>query len=68
VKLGAIAAKVAGWLGLQPSDSIVEVLKEASLFADVLKQSFRHQLERFKIVSFWEGEGSVRNHQLFNVS
>jgi hypothetical protein len=47
VKLGAIAARVAGWLGFKPEDSIVEVLKEGSLFSDVFKQSFRYQLESY---------------------
>jgi hypothetical protein len=59
VRLGATAACVASWLGFKSEDSIVEVLKEGSLFSDVLKQSFRHQLESYKMVSFWEAEGNV---------
>jgi hypothetical protein len=44
----------------KPSNDIIEALKAGSLFADVLKEAWRHQLNLYKIVSFYEGIGDVR--------
>ena len=44
----------------KPSNDIIEALKAGSLFADVLKEAWRHQLNLYKIVSFYEGIGNVR--------
>ncbi|KAA6408714.1 MAG: hypothetical protein FRX48_07796 [Lasallia pustulata] len=57
--IGAVAAKIGRSLGLQPKDDIFETLKDGSIFADTLKESWRHQLESHQIVSFWEGIGDV---------
>lgn len=57
--LGTIAARIATALHLQPQNHIVETLKSGSLFTDLLKEHWRHQLESYQIVSFWEGLGSV---------
>lgn len=59
VKLGSTAAHIAKSLGFRTSESIVEVITNACIFSDTLKQSFRHQLESYSIVSFWEGKGNV---------
>ena len=58
-KIGAVAAKVARGLGLQPKNDIFETLKDGSIFSDMLKESWRRQLECYQIVSFWEGIGDV---------
>jgi hypothetical protein len=34
-------------------------LQSGSVFADCLREAFRHQLEKYRIVSFWEGRGNV---------
>lgn len=60
--IGAVAAKIGRSLGLQPKDDIFETLKDGSIFADTLKESWRHQLESHQIVSFWEGIGDVSYH------
>ncbi|KAK2616030.1 hypothetical protein N8I77_002749 [Diaporthe amygdali] len=59
VKLGFTAAKIAQSLGLEPNESIVQALKPGSLFSDFLKEAFRHQLENYNIVSFWEKESTI---------
>jgi hypothetical protein len=37
----------------------MEALKNGSLYSDVLKENWRHQLEKYRIVSFYEGIGNV---------
>jgi hypothetical protein len=59
VKIGLIAANIAQFLGFGINDSIIQALKPGSLFADILKEAFRHQLEQFFIVSFWEQKEKV---------
>ncbi len=58
-KLGFIAAKIARGLGFDTNDSIVQALTPGSLFEDILKEAFRHQLEQYYIVSFWETQSQV---------
>ncbi|KAH8768075.1 hypothetical protein BGZ57DRAFT_766284, partial [Hyaloscypha finlandica] len=48
-------SKIAQVLGFGANESIVQVLKKGSLFAETLSENFRHQLENYKILSFWEG-------------
>jgi hypothetical protein len=40
----------------KPTNDIMEALDPSSLFSDTLKESFRHQLENYRIVSFYEGD------------
>lgn len=44
--------------GVQSND-IMEALKAQSLFSDSLQNSFRHQLNDYQIVTFYEGIGNV---------
>ena len=37
----------------------MEALKKGSLFSDSLQIQWRHQLDRYQIVTFYEGIGSV---------
>ena len=37
----------------------MEALKKGSLFSDSLQTQWRHQLDRYKIVTFYEGIGNV---------
>ena len=41
------------------SNDIMEALKKGSLFSDSLQNQWRHQLDRYRIVTFYEGIGSV---------
>ena len=59
VKIGATAVRIANSLGFRSSSAIVEALQNGSLFSDMLKEAWRHQLESYQIVSFWEGIGEV---------
>jgi hypothetical protein len=61
VKLGLKAAKITSYLGFSPNESIVEILTSGSLFGDFIRESFRHQLEQYHIVSFWEKNSTVSN-------
>ena len=45
--------------GVHPND-IMEGLKKGSLFSDALQNQWRHQLKHYKIVTFYEGIGNVR--------
>jgi hypothetical protein len=45
-----------------PSNDIMEALKNESLYSDILKETWRHQLEKYKIVSFYEGIGNVGHY------
>ncbi|CAM1501755.1 Fc.00g037390.m01.CDS01 [Cosmosporella sp. VM-42] len=53
VKLGLTAAEIAQGLGFNSNDAVVEVLRPGSLFGDFLRESFRHQLDDYRILSFW---------------
>lgn len=59
VKLGFAAAKIAESLGFNSNDSIIQALTPGSLFGDFLRESFRHQLENYLIISFWEKKSTV---------
>ena len=37
----------------------MEALKKGSLFSDSLQNQWRHQLDRYQIVTFYEGIGNV---------
>ncbi|KGO70255.1 Tetratricopeptide-like helical [Penicillium italicum] len=53
VLLGDIAANIALKLGFQRGNNIIETLKTGSLFSDLLRDQWRHQLLEYNIVSFW---------------
>lgn len=59
VTIGKISAKVATSILRNPSKDVMEALTKGSLFSDVLQESWRHQLNLYKIVSFYEGIGDV---------
>lgn len=59
VALGSAAARVASTLLLQPSNDVIETLKSGSLFTDLLGEQWRHQLESYQLISFWEGIGNI---------
>lgn len=59
VGLGMACAKIARSLPYQATSKIIEVLEGGTLFSDLLSESFRHQLEQYKILSCYEGLGEV---------
>jgi triacylglycerol esterase/lipase EstA (alpha/beta hydrolase family) len=53
-KLGDVAAKVARTILHNPSNTFMESLRENSLFSETIVDDFRHQIERYQILSFYE--------------
>jgi hypothetical protein len=53
-KLGQIAATIASVCLRNPKNTFLEALKKDSLFADDLVKDFRHQLEDYHVLSFYE--------------
>ncbi|KAF7182461.1 hypothetical protein CNMCM7691_002031 [Aspergillus felis] len=44
---------------MKETSKIIEILEGGTLFSDLLSESFRHQLEQYKILSCYEGLGDV---------
>jgi hypothetical protein len=59
VEFGKACVSIAHFFTNRPTNSIMEALKPSSLFSDILKESFRHQLENYLIVSFYEDDRKV---------
>jgi hypothetical protein len=53
VSLGSLASKIATTVGFQQGDDVVDVLKNGSMFSDIMQEHWRHQLLEYDIVSFW---------------
>ncbi|KAI4134497.1 MAG: hypothetical protein LQ347_001477 [Umbilicaria vellea] len=53
-KLGDIAASITRGVLRNPSNTFMEALKKDSLFSDTLVGDFRHQLEDYHVLSFFE--------------
>jgi hypothetical protein len=59
VKFGKACVGIAQSMPWKVSNDIMEALKKGSLFSDVLSEHWRHQLEQYQIISFYEGVGNV---------
>jgi hypothetical protein len=53
-KLGDIAAKIVSRIVRNPHNNFMEALKKDSLFSDELIENFKHQLEDYRVLSFFE--------------
>jgi triacylglycerol esterase/lipase EstA (alpha/beta hydrolase family) len=53
-KLGDIAASIVRGVLRNPKNTFMEALKKDSLFSDNLVDDFRHQLEDYYVLSFYE--------------
>jgi hypothetical protein len=53
-KLGDIAASIVRGVLNNPKNTFMEALKKDSLFSDTLVDDFRHQLEDYYVLSFYE--------------
>lgn len=53
-KLGDIAASIVRCVLRSPSNTFMETLKKDSLFSDTIAGDFRHQLEDYHVLSFFE--------------
>ncbi|RDL31471.1 uncharacterized protein BP5553_09680 [Venustampulla echinocandica] len=59
VKFAKSCVSVAQSMPWRVSNDIMEGLKRGSLFSDVLHENWRHQLEQYRFLSFYEGIGSI---------
>ncbi|KAM7206365.1 hypothetical protein V8F20_002714 [Naviculisporaceae sp. PSN 640] len=59
VALGSLVARATTKLGFNEKSDIVQALQKGSVFSDILKESFRHQLMDYRIVSFFEKSGNI---------
>ena len=64
VKLGNASVRIVRAIFLNPPNDIMQAITHGSLYADMLQENWRHQLNLYKIVSFYEGIGTVRYHNL----
>lgn len=53
-KLGDIVASIMRGVLQNPKNTFIEALKKDSLFSDTLIDDFRHQLEDYYVLSFYE--------------
>lgn len=53
-RLGDVASTIARGILRNPRNNLMEALKGDSIFADSLIQNFRHLLEHYHILSFYE--------------
>ena len=55
------SVRIAQSLPGRTSNDIMEALKKGSLFSDQLQNQWRHQLDHYRIVTFYEGIGDVKS-------
>lgn len=59
VAVGSAAICVIRGVFRKPPNDLLEAVKDGSLFSDVLNDNWRHQLDLYKIVSFYEADEAV---------
>ena len=67
VKFGKICARVANKVVGDPKNDLMQALEKNVLFSEVLQENWRHHLESYRIVSFYEGIGDVSFSLLYVV-
>ena len=60
IMVGKSVVRIAQSVRGRGQDDIMEALKQGSLFSDSLQNQWRHQLDHYKIVTFYEGKGDVK--------
>lgn len=60
VMVGRAAARIVNFLAYAPENDIMQAVRKGSLYADMLEESWKHQLHDFSITTFYEGKGDVR--------
>ena len=60
VNLGGVVSKIAIALGFQKGDDVLETLKNGSIFSDIMREHWRHQLLEYDIISFWGALDNVK--------
>ncbi|KAL9110530.1 MAG: hypothetical protein Q9227_004888 [Pyrenula ochraceoflavens] len=61
VQLGRLTTRIADHVlpDAHSRKDIMETLKDGSMYTDILKEMFRHQLEQYEIVSFYERQAKM---------
>jgi hypothetical protein len=59
VSLGSLAAKLAMQAGFKKGEGVMERLEQGSIFSEIMDEHWRHQLERYNLVSFWGARDGV---------
>ncbi|KAL2115269.1 hypothetical protein VTJ04DRAFT_10932 [Mycothermus thermophilus] len=57
--LGQIAAKVARSLGMRREESVVQVLEQRTIFADLMQDLWKHRVLDCRILSFWGSRDDI---------
>lgn len=65
VSLGGVVAKIATTVGFQKGDDVLETLKKGSIFSDIMQEQWRHQLDKYNIISFWGARDNVSQNTPF---
>ena len=55
-KFGDVAVSIVRGVLHNPKNTFMDALKRNSIFADIIIDDFRHQIERYQILSFYETE------------
>ena len=59
-KVGEAVVGIAQSLPGRASNDVMEALKKGSSLTDTLQEAWRHQLDHYQIVTFYEGIGAVK--------
>jgi Lysophospholipase len=59
VRIGEVAAKIAKGLGFRKGDNIIHVLKDGTLFTNLVDELWKQRLLDYPIVSFWGSRDDV---------
>lgn len=57
--LGERCARIVQSTPGKTSNDMLEALRKGSLFSDILQEQWRHQIDNYQFVTFYEGIGSV---------
>ena len=60
ITFGKAAVRIAQSLPGRTSNDIMEALRQGSLFSHTLQNQWRHQLDHYQILTFYEGIGDVK--------
>ncbi|KAJ5771963.1 hypothetical protein N7520_002492 [Penicillium odoratum] len=68
IGFGNVPARIAEFLGYK-KHNVLETLKKGSIFSDGMHEQWRHQLEKYSIISFWGSKDTVvsRDSSRFNL-
>jgi len=65
VSLGSLTAKLAKQAGFKKGESVMDTLREGSIFSEIMHEQWRHRLLRYDLVSFWGAHDDVSRQKSF---